>query len=83
MSFDATEKYQSQIPALQLLVTLGFKPHTKGARKMASKYKDEGRVHCAVPAIYTEDSELDGVVKARIDSIASRDVLHSLLEKNG
>ena len=26
MSFDATEKYQSQIPALQLLVALGFKP---------------------------------------------------------
>ena len=26
MSFDATEKYQSQIPALQLLVALGFQP---------------------------------------------------------
>lgn len=26
MSFDATEKYQSQIPALQLLVALDFKP---------------------------------------------------------
>lgn len=26
MSFDTTEKYQSQIPALQLLVALGFKP---------------------------------------------------------
>ena len=26
MSFDATEKYQSQIPALQLLVALGFRP---------------------------------------------------------
>ena len=26
MSFDATEKYQSQIPALQLLVALGFTP---------------------------------------------------------
>ena len=26
MSFDTTEKHQSQIPALQLLVALGFKP---------------------------------------------------------
>lgn len=26
MSFDAAEKYQSQIPAIQLLVALGFKP---------------------------------------------------------
>lgn len=26
MSFDAAEKYQSQIPALQLLVAMGFKP---------------------------------------------------------
>ena len=26
MSFDATEKFQSQIPALQMLVALGFKP---------------------------------------------------------
>ncbi|MFA5952017.1 MAG: type I restriction endonuclease subunit R [Hyphomicrobium sp.] len=26
MTFDAAEKYQSQIPALQLLVTLGFQP---------------------------------------------------------
>lgn len=79
----------TDVPSFRLVKDQGglsiavFKPHTKGARKMASKYKDEGRVHCAVPAIYTEDSELDGVVKARIDSIASRDVLHSLLEKNG
>lgn len=26
MTFDSTEKYQSQVPALQLLVALGFKP---------------------------------------------------------
>ena len=26
MSFDTTEKYQSQIPALQLLAALGFTP---------------------------------------------------------
>ena len=30
MSFDAAEKYQSQIPALQLLVALGFKPLSRG-----------------------------------------------------
>ena len=34
MSFDATEKYQSQIPALQLLVALGFKP-LSGAEALA------------------------------------------------
>ena len=26
MTFDAAEKHQSQIPALQMLVALGFKP---------------------------------------------------------
>ena len=38
MSFDATEKYQSQIPALQLLVALGFKPLSQAealARRVA------------------------------------------------
>ena len=34
MSFDATEKYQSQIPALQLLVALGYKP-LSGAEVLA------------------------------------------------
>ncbi|MGB5092555.1 MAG: hypothetical protein WBN97_04500, partial [Parvibaculum sp.] len=39
MTFDAAEKHQSQIPALQMLVALGFKPlsqaqaiHVRGAR---------------------------------------------------
>src|SRR3546814_17194855 len=39
MTFDAAEKHQSQIPALQLLVALGFKPlsqaeavHLRGGR---------------------------------------------------
>ncbi len=79
----------TDVPSFRLVKDQGglsiavFKPHTKGAQKMASKYKDDGRVHCAIPAKYTADSELDSVVKARIDSIASRGVLHSLLEKNG
>ena len=36
MSFNAAEKHQSQIPALQMLVALGFKPLSQ-ARALAQR----------------------------------------------
>ncbi len=79
----------TDVPCFRLVKDQGglsiavFKSKTKSAREKATKYKRDGRVHCIVPAIYTEDSQLDRVVKASIDSIASRNTLHSLLGKNG
>ena len=79
----------TDVPSFRLVKDQGglsiavFKPHTKGARKIADKYKKDGRVHCVVPATYTEGSELDSVVKASVDSIASRDILYGLMGREG
>ena len=78
----------TDVPCFRLVKDQGglsiivFKPNTKNARKKAEKFKREGRVHCIAPAIYTENSKLDRVVKANINFIASRDALHGLLEKD-
>ena len=68
----------TDVPCFRLVKDQGglsiavFKPRTKSARKVADKYKEDGRVHYVVPAIYTEGHSLDRVIKANIDSIASR-----------
>lgn len=75
----------TDVPCFRLVKDQGglsiavFKPNTRNAKGKADKYKKDGRVHCVVPAKYTEGSELDSVVKANIDSIASRDMLHGLM----
>ena len=77
----------TDVPCFRLVKDQGglsiavFKPHTRGAQKVADKYKKDGRVHCVVPAIYTGGGKLDRVVKASIDSIASGGALLGLLEK--
>lgn len=75
----------TDIPCFSLLKNQGglsvavYKPHTPGAGNKAKGFLDSGRVHCAVPAIYTEDSDLDRIVKARIDMLAARANLASLV----
>lgn len=79
----------TDIPCFRLVKEQGglsvavFKPHTKGAKGRADKYIADGRVHCALPANYTEDGELDRVIKAAIDSIAARAALSSLFPEAG
>lgn len=78
----------TDVPCFRLVKEQGglsiavFKPHTKGARKKADQYHAEGRVHCVVPAIYCEGSELDRIVKASIDAIAARASLSDLLSED-
>lgn len=78
----------TDVPCFRLVKDQGglsiivFKPKTKKAREKAEKFKKEGRVHCVAPAIYTEGSKLEHVVKANIDFIASRAMLHDMLEKD-
>ena len=50
----------------------------QGARGKADNYIKDGRVHCAVPAIYTDGSELDRVIKANINAVAARAALSGL-----
>lgn len=77
----------TDIPCFRLVKEQGglsvavFKPHTKGARGKADNYIKDGRVHCAVPAIYTDGSELDRVIKANINAIAARAALSGLFSE--
>lgn len=78
----------TDVPCFRLVKDQGglsivvFKPNTRKAREKAEKFKTEGRVHYVAPAIYTEGSRLDRVMKANIDFIASRAALHDMLGKD-
>jgi len=71
----------TDIPCFRLIKEQGglsvavFKPHTKGAKSKAERYIADGRVHCALPANYSEGAELDLVIKAAIDAVAARAAL--------
>ncbi len=75
----------TDIPCFRLVKEQGglsvavFKPRTKGAQSKAAKYITEGRVHCVAPASYSEDSELDRIIKANIDIIVARATLTDLM----
>lgn len=78
----------TDIPCFRLVKEQGglsvavFKPHTKGARSKADKYVREGRVHCLVPANYTDGSELDRIIKANIATVAARSALSGLFSED-
>jgi phosphoserine phosphatase len=71
----------TDIPCFRLVKEQGglsvavYQPHAKGAREKAGKYIKDGRVHCIAPAIYTDGSELDRIIKANIDFVAARSAL--------
>ena len=75
----------TDIPCFRLLKDQGglsiavYPPGKKGAKEKAEKYRGDERVHAVVPATYTEGSELDKLIKARIDFVASHHMLQSLL----
>ncbi|WP_372088518.1 HAD family hydrolase (plasmid) [Tistrella mobilis] len=75
----------TDIPCFRLVKEQGglsvavFKPHGRGARKKAGAYVTDGRVHCVAPAIYTDGSALDRIIKANIDMVAARRTLNALL----
>lgn len=77
----------TDIPCFRLIKEQGglsvavYKPGTKGARSKADGYHADGRVHCAVPANYSEGGELDKIIKANIDAVASRATLSTILHQ--
>lgn len=79
----------TDIPAFRLVKEQGglsvavFAPNAKGARKAATQYLTDGRVHCIAPADYTDGSVIDGVIKANVDMIAARHTLQSRLTDAG
>lgn len=77
----------TDIPCFRLVKEQGglsvavFKPHTKGAKSKAERYIKDGRVHCAVPANYTDGGELDAIIKSAIDLVVARETLSTRLSE--
>ena len=76
---------ETDVPCFRLVKELGglsvavFKPKTKDARKRAEQFATDGRVDCIARADYTEDKQLDQVVKSQIDLLAAREMLNKVL----
>ncbi len=75
----------TDIPCFRLVKDQGglsiavYTPNKKGGKEKASAYLKDGRVHAVVPANYKEGSDIDKLIKAQIDIVASRQLLDSLL----
>ena len=66
---------QTDVPCFRLVKDQGglsIVVYDKGKKGRAEKYRYEGRVDCVAPAVYTENSKLDGAVKSYIDLVAAR-----------
>ena len=76
----------TDVPCFRLVKDQGglaiavFKPHTQNAREKADQYRQDGRVHCVVPADYNEGKELDRIIKSNIDLVAAREELSKLVD---
>ena len=75
----------TDVPCFRLVKDQGglsiavYKLRGRGARARAAGYLNDERVHCVTRAIYTDESELDSIVKRRIDEVAARAALAKLL----
>ena len=76
---------ETDVPCFRLVKDLGglsvavFKPNTRNARSKAEQFATDGRVHCVAPADYTEDQQLDQVVKSQIHLLADRGLRNKAL----
>ena len=74
----------TDIPCFSLVKNQGghsiavYKPNTKGAKSKAQKLVDDGRVNFIVPADYSSRSNIESIVKAIMNKIASDSNLDSL-----
>lgn len=77
----------TDIPCFRLVKEEGglsvavYKSRTKGAQDKADAYIVDGRVHCVAAANYSDGCDLDKIVKAQIDSVASRANIEALYAK--
>jgi phosphoserine phosphatase len=77
----------TDIPSFRLVKEQGglsiavYKPNTKGAQSKADSYSKDGRVHCVVPANYSDGADLDRIVKAQIKAVAARAGVETLYAK--
>ena len=75
----------TDIPCFRLVKEQGglsvavYTPNKRLGKDKAKQYLADGRVHTFVPALYTEGSPLDKIIKARIDEVAARSELDGLM----
>lgn len=75
----------TDIPCFRLVKDQGglsiavYAPGKRGGKAKAQQHMSDGRVHCAVPASYGEDSDLDRIIRTQIDAVAARHASNSLL----
>lgn len=75
----------TDIPCFRLVKDQGglsiavYKPGARGGRSRANDYLDHERVHASVPANYSENEDLEEIIKAQIDIVSSRHKLNQLL----
>lgn len=76
----------TDVPCFRLVKDQGglsiavYKPRTRYAKRKATNYLKDGRVHCVAPANYSDNGQLDKIVKARISEIAARADLAKLMK---
>jgi predicted HAD superfamily phosphohydrolase len=76
----------TDIPCFRLVKEKGglsvavYAPNKKGIKSKAEEYRKAGRVHVVVPAVYTDGSEIDKIIKARIDCVVSQHALNKLIK---
>lgn len=76
----------TDVPCFRLVKEQGglsvavYTPNKHGGKGKAEQYFKDGRVHSVMPAIYTDGSALDKIMKARIDEVAARYALDGLLK---
>ena len=74
---------ETDVPCFRLVKDLGglsIAVYANENHEQADRYRDEGRVNCIAPAVYTQNSGLDCTVKSYIDLVAAR---HSLKQALG
>ena len=71
----------TDVPCFRLVKDQGglsiavYRPRARNARERAKQFVREGRVHRAVPANYSEDGDLDRLVRDYIKLVAAREAL--------
>ena len=76
---------ETDVPCFRLVKDLGglsIVVYDRDGRAQAETYREEGRVNCVVPAIYTESSGLDCAVRSYIDLVAARHSLKRTLDRS-
>lgn len=74
----------TDVPCFRLVKEQGglsvavYTPNKRGGRDKAEQYRRDGRVHAVVPAVYTEGSDLNKIIKAQVDMVAVRQAAASV-----